>query len=257
MANFKKNYCFLVLGAFFGISLMDFHSLAWASRPRQSHRNSSGSSQSHSTVNPLFSFPHLLPSPLTLPAGRVVFGSSVGMGLTDFLQVSTDLFRDLYSVYNAQAKLGLYSDAFWALALTFGWQHYRFKDIDSSNPDGDVTSYQPGGVVAFAITPVFGMFLGGHADMSNIKINVDRITHTALQQGGQVEADLTYAYSLPEGDQSLKLISVGVNYDFLYKLTGFGLSHHWSGLQLGAHYYPKATSKAWYPIIIGGASFQI
>src|SRR4051812_22063861 len=74
------------------------------------------------TSNPLFGYTHLLHSPFTMPSGKIALGTTVAIGLTDFLQVGTDLIRDFYHVYNASAKVGVFDNQQVAFAFTGGWE---------------------------------------------------------------------------------------------------------------------------------------
>src|SRR3954467_8551894 len=104
-------------------------------------------------ANPLFSRTHMLPSPFTLPGGRIVIGTEAAFGVTDFLQVGTSILRDLYQVYNANAKVSLVDLPEFALALTADFQKYNYNDISVLNPSVEVTSWGPGAVASWAILP--------------------------------------------------------------------------------------------------------
>src|ERR1700733_15114224 len=93
--------------------------------------------------NPIYAYTHLLPSPLTLPGGRLVLGTEVAYGITDFLQVGTSVLSDVYQIYNAEVKVNIVSVDEFALALTGEWQSYNYNNIVSTNPSLQVTSWQP------------------------------------------------------------------------------------------------------------------
>src|SRR4051812_18509811 len=90
--------------------------------------------------NPLFGYTHLLPSPFTLPAGRLALGTGAAFGVTDFLQIGTDLFRDLYKVYNANLKVSLLSYPDFAAALTGSYFTYNTQDVVVGGVDQKVES---------------------------------------------------------------------------------------------------------------------
>src|SRR3990172_10717144 len=79
--------------------------------------------------SPVFGYTHLMPSPLTLPAGRLSYGTAFSFGVTDFLQIGTDVVRDAYGVLNANAKIGLVAREGFAAALTLGFEKFNFKDF--------------------------------------------------------------------------------------------------------------------------------
>src|SRR5271154_3378480 len=90
------------------------------------------SAQADDGTNPIYGYTHLLSSPLTLPGGRLVLGTDIAYGITDFFQIGTSLLRDVYQVYNANVKLSIVNVPEFALALTGGWQSYNYNNIDSS-----------------------------------------------------------------------------------------------------------------------------
>lgn len=205
--------------------------------------------------NALFSYTHLLSSPFTLPAGRIAIGTSVGIGLTDFLSVGTDIVRDIYKVYNASAKLGVFDNQYFALAFTGGWESYNYRDLDSANPDIQVTSWQPGFVMGYQLLPNVAHFVGGNLSYSSTTQNVAGTQHSGFVQGAQIESDISWAHA-PGKRPTALVLSLGASYDFTYKSAGFGASYHIPGLHIGFHYYPNADKYKVQPIIVGGTSLS-
>lgn len=229
--------------------------------------------------NTIFHYPHMLPSPYTLPSGYFVYGTDLAYGLTDFLTVGTSIIRDIYQVYNANAKIALIDEKLFAFSVTGGWQFYNLKDVSSTNPNVDVESWLPGAVLAVKLDDRLGWFMGGNLDIRSVTINEGDQT-TGYAQGAQAESDLSWAYGSDETEsdeaqtQSIdqgrglaakkpyrrarlgNVISVGVSYDFTYKLLGYGISHHWKGFHLGVHYTPGADERKILPIIAGGGGMQ-
>ena len=212
------------------------------------------SPRAQSVENPMFSFTHMLPSPFTLPAGRLVLGTQFAYGLTDFLQIGTDVFRDFYKIYNANAKVSLLDFPEYATALTLGFEHYNYKDIDSGNPDLKVTSWQPGAVTSLEVMPYVAWFFGGHLNFSQTTLRTESIKTSGLVRGYNAETDLSWAYNPHPKKKSMgNVLSGGVTYDFSYKIYGVGISHHWPGFHVGVHYYPNASKYKLAPILAGGA----
>ncbi|HUP56079.1 MAG TPA: hypothetical protein VM598_01410 [Bdellovibrionota bacterium] len=206
--------------------------------------------------NPLFARTHMLPSPFTLPGGRLIVGTEVAFGITDFLQVGTSLLRDLYRVYNANTKLSLVDLDEFAFALTGEWQSYNYRDISVTNPDVKVTSWMPGFIASWAPLPRLAHFVGGQLSYSSVTQNVAGAQLSGYVQGAAVESDLSWAHG-PDKHPTALVLSGGVSYDFTYELAGFGLSYHVQGLHFGLHYYPDADRYKVHPIIVGGTSFSL
>lgn len=225
--------------------------------------------------NPLFAYPHLLPSPFTLPAGRFVIGTSSAVGLTNFLQVGTNLIRDFYKVFNANAKLSMFDFDVFALALYVEGQTFNLNDISDKNPDVRVYSLMPGIVTSYALGESLALFVGGNWSYTQVKVRYNDIVTSGFVHGAAGEVDLSWAYSGPKKADSEKeaptkkrapssvsrgpgnVLSVGTTYDFTYRIYGVGISHHWPSLQLGIHYYPNAEKFQLQPIIAGGAVIDI
>ncbi len=210
--------------------------------------------------NPLFAYTHLLPGPFTLPSGRFLIGTDLAYGVTDFFQIGTSILRDFYKAYNANAKLSLVDYPSFACALTGGYEYFNYKDLYSSNPDVSVTSWLPGAVFSNSLLERLAISVGGNLRYSSEKSDTPGVKATGFVRGARVESDLSWAYNPKDTKKKNVLgnvLSPGVSYDLTYKLFGIGLSHHWSGLQLGFHYYPSAVSNQVQPIIAGGMAVDL
>ncbi len=213
-------------------------------------------SQPARATNALFGYTHMQPSPLTLSAGQLVFGTDLALGVTDFFQVGTGLLRDFYQVYNANAKLSFYESDDIAFALTGAWQHFNYRDIYSSNPDLTVTTWQPGAVVGIAPVKELAWFVAGNLNFTRANLVTDGIQTSGFVRGAGLGSDLSWAYGSGKRSGG-NALSTGVTYDMTYHILGVGLSHHWPGFHLGIHYYVNADRRALQPILAGGGSIQL
>lgn len=225
-------------------------------RPTRSSKSSRHSSSSSRRENPLFGFTHLLPSPYTLPAGRLVLGTEMAFGVTDFLQVSTNLLRDFYKIVNVGGRLSVIDFPTFALAFTYSFEHYNLHDVHSSNPNTTITSHQPGVVTSFGLLDDLALFVGGNLNMTNYVVNTSGLQTSGYVRGATIGSDLSWAYSHTKRKFG-NVLSPGWTYDVTYKLYGIGLSHHWPGFRLGVHYYPNAKENKMLPLISGGAVVDI
>lgn len=207
--------------------------------------------------NIIFHMPHLLQSPYTLPSGKLIYGTTVALGVTDFLQVSTDLFSDLFRIYNASLKASLVDEPDYAISLSLGWKSYRLQDISTTNPNLSVSSISPGAVLAIKMEERMAVFVGGRADFKSVSFNSQAVQTSGWVQGALIETDFSWAYGNPKQQNNFNAIASGISYDFTYQLWGFGMSHHWPGFQLGFHYYPEASRNPVLPILIGGGSIEL
>jgi len=199
---------------------------------------------------------HLLPSPYTLPAGAFSYGSSLGYGLTSFLQVGTNLFQLLNDIPNANAKINIVDLEEWAAALTFDWSKFDLTSI-SGRTVGEVTSYGPGAVLSWGFYETLSWTNGIKLIKRNLTGTELGAEVSGLFEGTRFMSELAWLYD--EGgekkeERNPKALAFGISYDVTYEIFGFGLSHHWPGFQLGFHYYPSADDDKWFPIINGGGT---
>jgi hypothetical protein len=210
------------------------------------------SDSGHRVENPLLGYTHMLPSPFTIPAGRLAIGTTVALGVTDFLQLSTDILRDFYKFYNASAKLAILDYPEFAGALTLGYESFNLRDVDSANPDISVQSWNPGGVISYEVMPGLAHAIGGNLYLTETEVNRPGLRTSGYMRGFTIENDLSWAYN-PKRNGVGNVLSAGLTYDFTYKIYGIGISHHWPGFHAGIHYYPEATKYRIQPILVGGA----
>lgn len=206
--------------------------------------------------NPLFGYTHLLPSPFTLPAGRVILGSTSGIGVTDFLEVDTDLLSDFFQIYNGRARLSVLDFPGFAAGFYVGYQNVNLANLSSFNPSTTISAWMPGGVIGAEIAPYLALFVGGNLFYPNIDVSRTGIQTSGYLQGAQFESDLSWAYN-PHKNRIGNVLSGGVTYNSTFNFYGLGLSHHWKNLHFGIHYYPNASNLKVFPILAGGAAIDL
>ncbi len=200
--------------------------------------------------NPLLNHTHLLPSPFTLPAGRVMIGSLTGIGITDFFELQTHLLANFYNAYNLQLRASMIDSPTSAASLSIGFSYMNF----SSNQH--ISAWLPGGVVGIEIAPHLAFFFGGNLFLSNLPSTSQSVQTSGFLQGGQIETDLSWAYDV-KSNRLGNVVSMGFTYDTTFQFYGFGLSHHWMGFHLGIHYYPNVNENHVQPILSGTATVDL
>jgi hypothetical protein len=217
------------------------------------------SSQTERDYNPVFGYSHLAGSPYTLPSGRLVYGTDVAVGVTNQFQVGTNILRDSFQFYNAQAKYRVVSTSSFAAATTFGFETFDTAAVGVSTQSAQITNYLPGVVTAVGVGESVAWFNSGSINLSKATVPSD-MQKAGYIRGSQAESDIAWAYNqgtTKRGDPFVRnALAAGVSYDFTYKVLGYGMSHHWHGFQLGAHYYPEAKRQKLQPIIAGGGTMQ-
>jgi hypothetical protein len=199
----------------------------------------------HAVENPIFGYTHLLPSPFTLPAGKFMVGSTVGLGVTDFIQVETNLIADAYQVFNGRVRASLLDFPGFAGGVSLGYHN--------ANPSLTLSSWMPGAVVGIEVLPDVALFLGGNLFYANVDPSSNAgIQSSGFLQGSQIESDISWAYN-PHKQKLGNVLSAGLTYNTTFDFYGVGFSHHWRGFQLGIHYYLNATNLKVLPIASVGA----
>lgn len=209
-----------------------------------------------SVENPLFGYTHLLPSPFTLPAGKWVLGAQTAIGITDSIQLETDVISTLFKIYNGRAKLSLLDFPGFAVGIYLGYQYVNLNDISSSNPALGLSTWMPGGVIGTEIMPYLALFFGGNLSYPNFDPSALSLSTSGYIQGSQLESDLSWAYN-PQKNKTGNVLSSGFTYNTTFNFYGVGISHHWPGFHFGIHYYPNAAVFKFVPILSTGIVFDL
>ena len=211
-------------------------------------------------MEPVFYLTHMCPSPITTSAGRLTYGTELAFGVTDFFQVGTNLLRDFYQIFNANAKLGILNGERFAAGLLFQAQTYNMRAIDPAAANIQVSTFQPGIASAISLVPGrVAWFIAG-------QFNIEQTSSAGSPPSGYLtgtllQSDLTWAYSVARTTKTGARIggnalAAGISFDVTYAQFGIGLSHHWPGFHLGIHYYPNGGNQKVLPILTGGGSVQ-
>src|SRR5690606_23024103 len=135
-----------------------------------------------------------------------------------------NILKDIYQVYNADAKLSLIDYYEFANAFTFSIEYTNFNHLSSQNRDIYITSYQPGTVFAFALHEQVAWFLGGHLNFSSIEIKKDDLIETSgFIKGTTLQSDLSFMYNGYKQSKSGAIsvgntLSIGATYDILFEI---------------------------------------
>ncbi len=185
-------------------------------------------------VNSAFPFTHLLPSPFNLPHGTWMFGTSVGYGIFDFLQISTNVAHLIQQHWNVQAKVPLIEYPTFIASAFVDYESFNPYHDDATNPDAWVKRWKPGLVTGYEITPDIAFFLGGNFAFGKTALPV--VTTSGYMSGAQVNMEWSWLYNPSTSRLGNNAISLGIKYDFTYSMLGFGFTHHWKAFEAGLHY---------------------
>lgn len=202
-----------------------------------------------------FAYTHGLPSPMNIPGGTYVIGTNVAVGVTDFLQLSTNVLRDVTRYWNIQAKVPLIEFPTFIASAFVNWDTFNLNNFDETNPDQRITAWQPGIVTGYEMTDDMAFFIGGNFNATSTDIIRENIRTSGFAHGARVNFDWSWLYNPPSSRLADNALSAGVNYDLTYKHLGFGITHHWPTFQFGLHYVLNADRYRVMPILNVSSGF--
>jgi len=202
---------------------------------------------------------HTLPSAFVIPGGTVILGTTMGIGLFDIIDITTNLFLNFNSVFNVQSKVSLWSNEDFGLAVYAGYmsQSIRTQYLNTANglietKNTNVTAVQPGGVFSYRLHPRLVGHFGVSTNIQNPSVaKSDLEKKTGYLRGTVLNKEFAFGLSRTVA------LAAGGSYDFKYDIPGAGASLHIGGFQIGAHYFFNVAEGSVMPIIGGGYTATI
>ncbi len=203
---------------------------------------------------------HLLPSAFIIPGGQFVLGTTMGLGLGNVMDVSTNLYLDFSQVFNFSAKASVFQSDLIAAAIfgSYASQSIKVQVADPTlasgigNREVSSTAFGPGAMVSYRM---MSPLLTGHSGIQFMLRSPDLPKsqvkpRTGLIQGHSLHQEFTY------GVTPTVAISAGGSYDLTYDIWGVGPSVHIGGFQLGAHFFLNVSEGSVLPILGGSYTSQ-
>jgi hypothetical protein len=186
----------------------------------------------------------MMPTGYTMNQNEFMVGiGPVGFGISDNIQISTNVLLFLFQVYNANLKISLAKSRTFALAAGVEYNHFNWDlvvDSDNGDGEGDIgfTAISPyvsvspkiGEKTTLHVAGIYSIFTGD-ADIEDVEI-------TSTSSGTRIYAGLEHSIS----NRSKFLAETGYDVEFSGLLVGGGFLWGWSKfrLKLGVTYYkPK------------------
>ena len=196
----------------------------------------------------VFLYTQSLPSPINLTAGHWTLGSRAAYGVADFVEISSDLVRDVSRQYVVQAKVPILEFPDFIASAFIQYSHFNLHHYDKRNPNYAISAWQPGFVTGFALEHDMAVFIGGNLHLSNDAFPRDAYT-SGFAYGAKLNVDWSWMYNPRGGRLSENAISLGTSYDATLRVWGVGITHHWGVFEAGATFYPGADQYKFYPIL--------
>lgn len=198
---------------------------------------------------------HILPSTSVIPTGSLLLGTTIGTGFFDRMEITSNLFLDLQQVFNVAAKLKVIRTDNFGFAV-FGSYWTQSVNVQAASglnasTSQNMSAISPGAVFSYRVSKKLVGHLGGTYAISNPVIEKDKLyKKTAYLQGFTVNKE----FGILVGGVA---ITPGVSYDITYDIPGVGASVHFSGFQIGGHYYTNVSDGSFVPIVSAGFAAEI
>lgn len=190
-----------------------------------------------------------MPTGYTLNSGEFLIGlGPIGFGISDNIQVGTNILLFLFQVYNANLKISLIKSADMALAAGVGFHHFNWN-IEGEG-EFSPTAITPYAVVTFGMGPKTNLHIGGEYYAFTEDFNIDDVDVESSVSGSRVYAGIETSMS----EKTKFLFEGGYDIDFEGLTFGGAVLFGWEKfrLKLGVSYYnPKAADGGFALPVIG------
>lgn len=193
-----------------------------------------------------------MPTGYTLNSGEFIVGiGPIGFGITDNIQLSTNILLYLFQVYNGNLKVSFIKTDNMAFAVGVGFYHFswNFEDDDGGG-DFSPTAVTPHAVITFGIGPRSSVHLGGEYYLFTEDFDTEEVDIESSVSGSRVYAGIEHGMS----NRTKFLLEGGYDLDFEGVMIGGAVLFGWNKfrLKLGVSYYnPKAADTGFTLPVIG------
>ena len=173
------------------------------------------------------------PTGYTLNRGEFIVGiGSIGFGITDNVQIGTNLLLFIFQVYNANLKVSLTKTESMAFALGLSFNSFN---LDVGNDEIGFTSISPYAAFTTKMGENTYLHLGGQYSTFSGESEIDDAEASSTSSGTSVSAGIEYSFS-----HKTKFLAEG-GYDITFEGFRFGgaVLFGWEKfrLKLGVNYF--------------------
>ena len=189
-----------------------------------------------------------MPTGYTLNSGEFLVGlGPIGFGISDNIQIGTNILLFLFQVYNANLKISLIKTDDLALAGGVGFHHFNWNlEGEDFNP----TAITPYAVVTFGMGPKTNLHVGGEYYLFTEDFDIEDIDVESSVSGSRIFAGLEQSLS----EKTKFLFEGGYDIDFEGLMLGGAVLFGWEKfrLKLGVSYFnPKEAESGFALPVIG------
>lgn len=188
----------------------------------------------------------MMPTGYTVNKGEFLVGfGPIAFGISDRVQVGTNVLLFIVQDYNASLKISFIKDE--KKALSAGLKIHTF-DLDVLGVDTDFTSFSPYAVFSTKVGKATFLHLGGQYSYFNTEIEIEDTKAESTSTGTSVYFGIEHSYS----HRTKFLAETGYDYTFKGFRAGGAVLFGWDKfrLKLGINYFNPENSDGFiFPVI--------
>ncbi len=187
-----------------------------------------------------------MPTGHTLNKGEFIVGiGPIGFGISDKVQVGTNLLLYIVQYYNANIKISLAETSTTAVAAGVDFGHFNLDVFDSET---SFTSYSPYLVLTNYLGPSTNLHVGGRYSKFEADVEIEDAEVEAITSGTSLSGGIEYSLS----HKTKFLGEVGYDLTFEGMRIGGGVLFGWQKLRikLGVQYFnPQGSDGLTWPVL--------
>jgi hypothetical protein len=191
------------------------------------------------------------PTAFTLHQSEFSVGlGPIAFGVTDEIQVGTNILLFLLQVSNVNAKANIYTGDKLSLAAGVEYMHFDLSPLVSGDNDVTFNSIAPFAAISAVIDPRLSLHLSGRYSYFDSHADIDDYEAEYTTSGTMFMAGLEYSLS----NRTKFMGDVGYDFSFSGYRFGGGVLFGWEKfrLKLGVNYYnPESASGGYTMPVIG------
>lgn len=185
----------------------------------------------------------------TLNKGEFTIGlGSIGFGITDNVQVGTNILKYMFQVYNGNLKVSLFKSDSMSLAAGMSLDQFNLNLLEDENSDVSFTSFSPYVSISPRLSRNLRLHITGQYSFFSGDINVEDTEVLGSISGTSFFGGLEYSFS----NKTKFMTETGYDTTFDTFRVGGSVLFGWSKfrLKLGVNYFdPKFTGSFVFPVI--------
>jgi hypothetical protein len=189
----------------------------------------------------------MIPTGYTLNQGEFMLGlGSIGFGLSDNIQVGTNILLFLFQVYNVNGKVSLLKTEISAFSLGCEYAYANWN-MDEGKGEGDFTMVSPYVAFTTQLDEKVKLHFRGKYALFSSNADVNDVEPSSTTQGTTLSTGIEYSLS----HKTKFLTDAGYDFTFDGFRIGGGFLFGWERfrLKLGVNLFSVGTSTFTFPVI--------